>query len=219
MEIKRENILQYNYWEDWSIYDCDTQKELLRIPISKEYEINKEVGRLVNEIKSNKNYELIPQLIKLDRFAVTLIESELASVVLHSEFNAEDKTLLQSITNALNSNRGSNKRLNNLKEILRKDLEQFINLVGKKFEGNTVQISTKNYKSKLNKLWANYIKISRLILNALDLDESNIYDWEFVFLMFGIMIESIDKPFTPVYVEDKENRKLLLLQGFGVSGE
>ena len=86
------------------------------------------------------------------------------------EVNKEDKELLNKILKAIKiDNRGSN-NLDKLKKNIIQDINDFSDMLVKRFEGAKVQEITENYDTTLIKVWSNYIKVSNRIILDFDLN-------------------------------------------------
>ncbi len=118
--------------------------------------------------------------------------------------NEDIRNLFNEIAKAVIHEQRGRRLTENLKNIIEFEIIDFKEMVFKRLKGETVIEITEDYEPSLNTIWKNYIKISRMIIQELKLDEKDPEDWEFIIDIFNSINEYHDSTEEKIFLEHKD---------------
>jgi len=207
LSSKYKNPLRYRYWEDWSLVDNKNGICKFRIPKSSE----KKIETLKEQIFEQRKTDKIPELIKLDPNAIREdpINTFVSRFRQMAPFNPTAKKVYELIEKAQHDDLRGRTNPEKLKEMIEFDRLEFEEMIirDKLKKGLKVQDIIKSEPTR-NRIWNSYIKVSRIILNGLNLDEKKESDWKMIFIILVEMGKNVNTSTAVIYFPTSGPNKL-----------
>jgi len=206
----RRNVTRFNYWEDWLLINSKGE-EVFRLPITDdkgtvdEDEIERISRKLLLEIINNDKIELIPKLIRLDPYYLQnqQISTRIQTIQKRSKYKEDQRKILEEISTAMLGRKQGKEALEETIRKIKRDIIEFDQMMSGILEGETKEQVTLNREPNLRLVYETYLSVTKYMLRELKFSKKNREHLEFIFVIFGLMVQYIDEPDAVVVFEFK----------------